>query len=143
MQDSITRGFALVGLVILLGCTPAGPELGSVSGIITMDREPVEGAYVTYLPLFAGGIELNCAQKTDATGHYEMQFSVDRNGVMLGEHRVLVSTLDDIKLTTGANQKIPERIPRIYVNEKSPLLLDVKAGKNDGSFDLSSKPESK
>lgn len=139
----LTRWLSIASLVFVLGCGPSGPELGKVSGIITMDGEPVEGAYVTYLPLFPGGIELNCARKTDDTGYYEMQFNADRNGVLLGEHRVLVSTLDDIKLPTGANKKIPERIPRIYVNEKSPLVLDVKAGDNDGSFDISSKPESK
>jgi len=112
-----------------------------VSGIITLDGEPVEGAYVSYLPLFPEGIELNAAAPTDAEGRYEMQYSIDRNGVLLGPHRVLVSTLDDIKMPDGRNKKIPERMPAIYVNEKSPLEITIVAGKNDGSFDLSSKPE--
>lgn len=125
-------------LVAAIGCGPSGPELGQVSGTISLDGQPLEGAYVTYLPMFPDGIELNAHRKTDANGFYEIQFSGERNGVMLGKHQVMVSTMDDVKdPETGRNRKVPEKVPSIYVNEKSPLILDVKAGENDGSFDLS------
>ncbi len=138
-MNSYFRLLIFLGLTtFLFGCTPDGPELGEVTGVIKLDGEPVEGAYVSYSPLFPDGIELNAAGPTDAEGRYEMQYSIKRNGVLLGPHRVTVSTLDDIKMPDGRNKKIPERIPVIYRNEKSPLEITVKAGKNDGSFDLSS-----
>lgn len=127
-----------MGAICVVGCGPSGPELGEVSGTITMDGKPVEGAYVTFLPMFPDGIEMYAEDKTGPDGKYVMQFSADRNGVMIGKHQILVSTMDDIKLPDGRNQKVPERIPRIYVNEKSPLEFDVQPGENIADFDLSS-----
>lgn len=135
----LRRVFVVVGFMFLVGCGPDGPELGHVTGTIKLDGEPIENAYVTFLPTFPNGIEL--VGKTDANGQYEIKYSAKRDGVLLGKHQILVSTLDDIKNPNGSNTKIPERIPAIYVNEESPLYFEVKKGENDASFDIPSKPE--
>lgn len=138
----LARVGILVGLLTVLGCGAKGPELGEVTGQIKMDGEPVKNAYVTFLPMFPGGIEL--VGKTDADGKYDVQYSADRTGVLLGKHQILLSTLDDVKdPDTGRNMKVPERFPAVYVNNDSPLYFEIKAGPNDVSFDVSSKPEKK
>lgn len=126
-------------LVVLCGCGEKGPELGEVSGTITLEGEPVEGAVVTFLPLFEGGVEVECRPKTDADGNYSMRYSVDRPGVLLGEHRVMISTEDSAKdPVTGAISHVPERIPKHYTRD-SILTYSVEPGKNDASFDLKKK----
>ena len=130
--------FVSVSIFLVVGCGPKGPELGDVTGRITMDGEAVEAAYVTFLPMFPGGMEL--VGKTDADGNYDVQYSADRKGVPPGKYQILLSTLDDIKNPDGSNTKVPERFAAVYVNNDSPLEFEVQAGKNDASFDVSSKP---
>lgn len=127
----------LVTFVLVSGCTQ-GPELGDVTGTISMDGEPVENAYVTFLPMFPEGMEL--VGKTDSQGVFDVKYSADRNGVPPGKYQILLSTLDDIKEESGRNRKVPERFPKVYVNNDSPLTFEVKPGPNDVSFDVSSKP---
>lgn len=125
--------------LLLSGCAEQGPQLGAVSGTVTLEGEPVEGATISFFPLFEGGQELRSAQKTDSSGFYEMQYSQDRKGVMLGNHQVQISTKDWEKQPDGSNKIIPERIPRHYFGPDSVLTFDVQEGENDASFELSKK----
>ena len=127
-------------LSLSTGCAK-GPELGDVTGRITLEGEPVEAAYVTFLPMFPGGMEL--VGKTDADGNYDVQYSATRKGIPPGKYQILLSTLDDIKNPNGSNTKVPERFHPIYVNNDSPLTFEVVPGENDASFDASKKPQKK
>ena len=124
---------------VLSGCDDAGPKLGTVAGTITLEGEPVEDAFVYFMPLFEGGKEAMCAQKTDASGHYEMQYSLERKGVLVGMHQVQVTTQDWEKQPDGSNKVIPERIPKWYFGPDSILEFDVKEGENVADFELSKK----
>lgn len=126
-------------LVAISGCGDKGPKLGTVTGTITLEGNPVEGAFVQFLPLFEQGVEVQSEFKTDANGYYEVRYSVERLGAMLGNYRVQISTQDSEKdPETGAIKAVPEKIPKHYVRD-SALEFEVQSGPNDATFDLSKK----
>lgn len=140
----MTKLHPIVGLFIALlffalGCGEKGPALGTVSGRVTLDGKPVEDAMVEFLPLFELGTECRSAKKTDSDGYFEMQYSLDRDGVLVGKHQVQISTRDSVKLPDGSNKEIPERIPRHYYGTDSILEFDVVDGVNVANFELTKK----
>lgn len=77
-------------LVGCVGCGPSGPKLVDVTGSVTLDGKPVPNAIVTFNPDFAGGS--NSLGKTDANGKYQLEFSQDRKGALVGKHLVEIVT---------------------------------------------------
>ena len=131
---------AFAGLLCIwcMGCGDSGPAVGLVKGTVTLDGEPVEGATVTFMPLFPGGSEATSAEKTDANGHYEMQYQTDRKGVLVGEHQVSIETYDS-QFDGVRNVVTKERIPRRYIGIDSILKFTVVEGKNTKDFELTKK----
>ncbi len=115
-------------LGIMLFCTACGgsdtPDLGNVTGTITMDGAPLADAYVTFMP---DAVRASSG-KTDSAGKYELVYIRDEKGAALGDHKVVVSKL--------VNEK--ETIPPNYSDE-TELTAQVKSGENEINFDLSSK----
>lgn len=115
-------------LGIMLLCTACGgsdtPDLGNVTGTITMDGAPLADAYVTFMP---DAVRASSG-KTDSAGKYELVYIRDEKGAALGDHKVVVSKL--------VNEK--ETIPPNYSDE-TELTAQVKSGENEINFDLSSK----
>ena len=72
------------------GCGQSGPPLGFVAGTVKLDGKPVPGALVTFISKEADGS--SSYGKTDANGKYQLEFSTDRFGVMLGNHDVVITT---------------------------------------------------
>ena len=114
----------LVYVTILLpafvaGCNPEKlPKLGTVSGTVTMDGQPVANATVT----FDGAKEGESASlgRTDASGKYELYYSRGNKGATIGEHVVHISTHDE----TGDDdnrQVHKETIPMEVKKEYSKL----------------------
>ena len=131
-------GSALLCLSIV-GCGDSGPVLGTVTGTITLDGDPVENAFVEFHPQFEGGQIMYSKQKSDADGYYEMQFNVDRMGVPVGNYQVQVSTYDMDKQPDGSNKVVKERMPAHYIGYESILTYEVLKGDNDASFELTKK----
>ncbi|MEQ8852301.1 hypothetical protein [Gimesia sp.] len=115
-------------LGMMLLCTACGgsdsPDLGNVTGTITMDGAPLADAYVTFMP---DAVRASSG-KTDSAGKYELVYIRDEKGAALGDHKVVVSKL--------VNEK--ETIPPNYSDE-TELTAQVKSGENEINFDLSSK----
>lgn len=86
-----------VGVLSLLFLSACGssdrPPLARVSGTVTLDDKPLEGARVTFTP--AEGRP--STGTTDSEGKYELQYAVDAMGASVGEHTVTVEPpeLDD------------------------------------------------
>ncbi len=79
---------ALVGAVLALGC-PQGadrPATYQVTGKVTQNGSPVEGATVTFAPTGAGSAAVG---KTDASGQYALSTSGDE-GALPGQYNVTV-----------------------------------------------------
>ena len=122
------------------------PELGQVTGKITLDGKPLSGIAVVFQPdngRPARGM-------TDAEGMYELTYIRQTKGTKVGPNRVEIAPSEDgeaeesedsgeesqpaaKKQTKSGKPKIPARY-----NVKSELKADVKAGKNTFNFELES-----
>lgn len=131
----------LATLILCAGCADPGPPLGTVTGTITLEGEPVKDADVEFHPLFNGGkIALS---RTDENGDFEMQYSLERKGVLVGNHQVQITTRRSDKRADGSNVEIPERIPKWYWGPDGILEFDVKEGANVANFELTKKKPKK
>ncbi len=100
-------------------------NLGSVSGMILLDGNPVPGARL----VFQGGNRNNRAEAvSDRLGRYTMVFTETREGASVGNNQVTVS------LTDAGGQ---ETIPANY-NSQTTLKRFVRSGDNFFNFSLTS-----
>lgn len=112
------------------GCSstyPDLPPLGEVSGTVTLDDKPLEGAIVVFEP----DTTRSSNARTDAEGKYELMFNTTVRGAAIGKHKVKISRRGD-PLAGGR-----ETVPTKY-NDQTELSVEVKAGKN-GNVDFSLK----
>src|SRR5262245_22082045 len=131
----LIRGLVL-GIVLAAIATACNreklPRLGTVTGTVTLDNQPVGDATVIFEGAQPG--EPAALGRTDATGKYEVYYSRGHKGTTIGEHVVRISTYDE----TGddENRQVrKETIPSRY-NAKSELKADVKRGANTHDFPL-------
>lgn len=144
----------VLGCLVCLGCGSGGPELGEVTGIVTMDGQPVANALVTFTPKEGGRSSTGA---TDASGKYVLAF-VDGPGAMVGVHQVTVTTLQQAatpasemrsdsaeyaKQAAGGQSDydkatVKETIPAKY-NTKTELTFEVKSGGNTFDIAMTSK----
>jgi len=100
-------------------------NLGTVSGMILLDGNPIGGAKLVFQRddgSMAEGI-------SDPLGHYEMTFTEKRIGAQVGSNRVTVSKTD---------QEGHELIRSVY-NSQTTLKRLVEPGENQINFSLSTK----
>ena len=149
MRNSVLWMAVLCSLgVLLTGCGGGGdvPDVGEVTGKVTLDGVPLVGAYVTFTP--ASGRP--SFAETDEEGAYELIYLEGVHGAVLGEHTVSVSTFkakeygedeepeeseEDGEETVVA--EVPEKIPVVF-NQRSTLKKTVEAGPNEIDLELQS-----
>jgi hypothetical protein len=146
MHRWLAWGSACLLCLASFGCGGGGPELGQVTGQVTMDGEPLPNAVVTFSPVEGGRSSIG---RSDASGKYELIY-LDRKGATLGEHRVSVTSAPDAaapapdiptdseeyekqalggSLTDYHNASPTESIPTRY-NSETELKETVTAGAN-------------
>lgn len=145
MSIKFAGGVAPVALMVsltLCGCGGGGadvPELGSVTGTVTVDGTPIEGATVEFIPQ-AGGRPSTAT--TDAQGKYELQWSGENMGAAIGTHKVVIRTERAGFSPEGdegvAVEARPELLPPEY-NDDSTLNQEVAAGDQTIDFALETK----
>ncbi len=119
---------AVAALMTATGCGGSGdrPNLGLVSGVVTLDGKPLSGASVSFNQAgFRPSIGM-----TDNEGRYELVYLRDIKGATLGKHVV------KIKLVSLSGEPI-KQLPKKY-NSDSQLNYEVKAGENEFNFELKS-----
>lgn len=131
----VSRKSALSALLVAItavGCGKAsGPELSTLKGHVTLNGAPLGKARVIYQPASAGGSP--SFAETAADGSYELKFNRDRIGVLLGLHRISVTTYRVEEDQSGKETVVLESLPPKY-NEKTELSYEVQPGAN--VFDL-------
>jgi len=134
-----SRGGAVFAAALCMwagGCGSGGPELVPLTGTVTLDGEPVEGASVTFMPQFTGQ---PATGTTDVTGKFSLRTHPHGEGVMPGKHKVTVQKMeisgllpDDQGLSGGiAPGGIQEtwHTPKRYASpETSDLVVEVEPG---------------
>ena len=131
---------ALTLLALAGGCgKPAHiPDLGEVSGTVTLDGQPLADATINFSPA-EGRPSFG---KTDAAGQYSLSFVGEYTGAIVGPHTVRISTEQYIEREDGTTDYVKESVPPGY-NKKSTLTANVEPGENSFDFELSSKPGKK
>lgn len=83
----------VVAMVAFVGCG-GGVDSGAVpvSGVVTLDGSPLEGATVTFAPASAGGKAASGV--TDATGKYQLTTLNPNDGALPGSYNVGVTKLE-------------------------------------------------
>ena len=114
-----------------LGCS-RGPQVGAVSGTVHYAWQPLEGLNVTFDPIGSGRSSTGV---TGADGGYELRYTRDRNGALVGTNEVRVNWPAQTNEDLAKREKYP--IPPRY-NTATTLSFDVKPGLN--SFDVSITP---
>jgi len=138
----------LVGLLLcaLIGCgggtdkwVEGREKVHAVSGKVTFDGKPVEGAVVMFIsvskPISAQGL-------TDASGVYRLTTYEQNDGAVSGEHKVTVRKTEYLEVRS-ANwteeepamiKKAKELLPIEYATEKTTTLK--KSVPEDGAKEL-------
>ncbi|MDR0869414.1 MAG: DUF4198 domain-containing protein [Planctomycetaceae bacterium] len=128
--------------ILISGCGKAGPAVNPVSGTITFDGKPLDGASVRFTPKSQGTGEL-AAGSTDASGNLTgvKTLSTGDPGIVAGDYTVTVSKMVSkpsnqtyTKPETGEVIKVTsseETVPVNYTNiGKSPLSAAIQKGEN-------------
>ncbi|OHB84949.1 MAG: hypothetical protein A2V98_12185 [Planctomycetes bacterium RBG_16_64_12] len=122
---------SLILALFVAGCGGDGPERGAVSGKVTLDGEPLEGADVEFQPE-AGSPSYGT---TDRKGKYDLMYTRDKRGAMIGVHTVRITTSTTGTDGQGNQTAVPQRVPPKY-NSQSELKTEVKPGRNKVDFEL-------
>jgi hypothetical protein len=127
-------GVAACGVILpMIGCGP--DNVGQVSGTVTLDGQPLEGAFVEFQPV-AGNTPSRGI--TDAAGEYTLQYTRDIEGAELGEHTIRISTFNGGDPDAEPPKpRVPEKVPAEY-NSRTTLKATVEKGSNEIDFDLKS-----
>lgn len=129
---SVRIASALV-VIWLLGCGGADhPDVGKVSGTVTLDQKPLAEATIMFQPPNGRA----STGTTDSNGKYSLTYIDGVQGAMLGTHKIIIRT--EIPGEDGQPPIAKEKLPKRY-HDKSELTAEVKAGSNTHDFQLSSK----
>lgn len=140
---------ACVGLLSLSGCG-GDSDLGSVTGTVTVDGEPIDYAAVTFMPT-QGRASIG---RTDSSGAYELVYVIGKKGALIGNHKVYVTT--SVKKLPAYGREEGVEQSSIQLNGRKELLPKencdrnyteltaiVESGSNEINFDLTSKKKKK
>ena len=117
----------LFALLVISGC--GGTSTHPVTGVVTLDGAPLQGAHVIFYPIEGG--RTNSIDVTDAAGAYDLTYTSTKTGAMIGDYKILILK------PKGPEEK--ETLPAKY-NTDSILTAKVTAdGDNIFNFDLESK----
>ncbi|MFN0196016.1 MAG: hypothetical protein ACKVT0_04680 [Planctomycetaceae bacterium] len=123
-------------VISLSGCgggSGTAPELGTVTGVVTLDGKPLAGAQVEFAPEKSR----SSVGQTDPEGKYSLMFDHENAGATIGTHKVRITTgnlaAGSDASKTASTAKIHERY-----NINTELTADVKAGENTFDFTLTS-----
>jgi hypothetical protein len=134
-RASLQRCGAILLCSVLLGCGGGDtPPLGQVTGTVTLDGKPIDGAMLQFEPVSSG---LPTAfGKTDKDGKYELWYSRGNKGASLGESLVRIQAFQDANPDEGTKRR-PEIIPAKY-NVMTDLKVEVTRGAQSHNFELKS-----
>ncbi len=125
---------ACVSLIVALsvtGCGSDGPERAVVTGKVTLNGDPLPGADVEFQP-DDGSPSYGM---TDDKGRYNLMYTRDKRGAMLGEHTVRIMTPTTGTDPQGNSVRVPQQVPPKY-NANTKLTAEVKPGRNEFDFEL-------
>lgn len=86
--------YVILAFAILVSGCDSGPEVYPVTGTVTLDGQPVEGAAVGLIPTVGGR---HGSAVTDAKGEFVVGTFTPDDGALAGEHTVVVTKVKIVK----------------------------------------------
>ena len=126
-RQSVWMCLLLAGCFAAWGCGGGAekPPLGSVTGTVTLNGEPLVGVIVLFKP-DSGRV---ATAVTDGKGSYDLEYTYGVKGTKVGPSTVSF----EWPLGFAGAKPLPEKY-----TTKSELKQDVKSGRNTFNFDLES-----
>jgi hypothetical protein len=115
---------SVIGFVsFVAGCGSGRPETAKVSGTVTLDGKPVEGAIVAFFHPEAGQPARGV---TDGSGNFTLTTFAAGDGAMLGQHKVSVTKVEE-SADPGAKTEDGQETPSSSENftESAKHLLPI------------------
>jgi hypothetical protein len=113
-------GFAVS---VAVGCGgPVGPDTEPVSGVVTLDDQPVEGARVVFAPTTGGGTAASAI--TDAQGRFKLTTANPGDGAVPGQYAVGISKTEgenvvDVSTEGMSEQEAMEAAAKAYYSSEA------------------------
>ena len=140
-MNRIALAFALASILLLAstGCEKP-PEIGKVTGTVTMDGKPLDTVRVLFLPdPHAGNSGGHSECVTGEDGTYDLVYSLDPevHGALVGWHKIII---EDTAAEEARGEFRPIRVPDDYSTAaKSPLKFEVQPGEQAFDFEVPKK----
>jgi len=135
---ALVAGFAAATAAVA-GCSGRRgktPPLGQVSGVVSLDGQPLPRASLAFVPYERGNASYGF---TDDAGRYTLEYGVKQPGAVVGRHRVEIRTCGEGRDRDGNFVETAERLPAKY-HLKSELTATVGPESNQIDFQLGSRP---
>lgn len=140
------RSWVLVGALSLVGCGGNdGPKLAPVTGLVTLNGNPLTVGTVYLIPDASKGTKGPLSLgKLDEKGRFELKSAGERAGAVVGFHKVRI----EVPNAQNSEGPVPASAPTVDLSryndpETSGLTIEVKEGDNNSAaFDLTA-PEAK
>lgn len=132
----LREALAAVGAWICImgaGCGPGGPTVVPISGQVVHGGQPVAGIELTFHPEVGRPSWAN----TDAGGKFTLSYSRDRDGAVLGRHRITIRgrqpASPEEELAGGLRHPpdVAALVARYGDVEKTPLVVEITGAKSD------------
>jgi hypothetical protein len=132
----------LCSVALVLGCGERR-NLGTVSGRITLDGQPLADAKVNFQPMSdTRNPGIGSFGQTNANGEYTLTLIDEKaQGAIVGMHRVMIIKKAGAAKGDQADDKVPagkDLVPPEY-NLNSTLTFEVKPGHNNADWNLETK----
>ncbi|MFN3161128.1 MAG: carboxypeptidase regulatory-like domain-containing protein [Rubinisphaera brasiliensis] len=114
--------------LFLAGCGGGGdtPDLGKVSGKVVIDGNPAENVQVTFTPTAGGRQSIG---ETGADGGYQLVYSSDDMGAIIGDHNVTISPIIELDPESNDTMNSGSSVPKEYLDVTKTVT--VEAGSNE------------
>lgn len=138
LATRLLRGAIITFAVALtLGCNQSQYEMAKVTGVVTLDGKPFVWGSVSFAPVTTSSSE-NAGKPAfgmlDSEGRFELSTYSERDGAVVGQHRVTVFCVED-----GANGKAPSWVPEFRRLALRGDAMTVKAdGENEFEINITS-----
>jgi hypothetical protein len=128
------RVLAIVASISVAGC-PSGPAVGTVSGDVTLDGQPVKDGRISFTPVDGQG---GTGGAAIVDGKFKAEVPVAKMKVEINGNKVIGKRKAYDTPESPLMDEVVEIIPPKY-NFNSELSLEVKKGVQDVKYELKSK----
>ncbi len=113
--------FAIVIMATFAGCSEgvSGPAFVPVSGVVTLDNKPVDGATIVFTPKKEGAPSMGFS---DTEGKFTLKTGSGRKGAAVGDHdvTVMLSVSSEAETQTTSDGLAPATPNELGTNAPKP-----------------------